>query len=149
MSVKTEIKSGAMSPRHLEAGINKHLKKALVAQGLMKEGDTLSFKKGEGEVRMHGSERAKANWGVVSFSDTPYQVGISMEGKEFSFVYDSWVDGGSLNKRVNGPSGDRSRPHNFCKVEEMSKTQDWASSIGSTAEIAWQKDGGVLSFVAS
>jgi hypothetical protein len=148
MSVKTTVSVGKMSPKHLEAGIARYFRKALVAQELVKGDTSVTFQKGPGRVKMHGSEKAEANFGVISFSDTEYQVGINEREGNFSFVYDSWVSTptGSLTSRVDG-QGARNSGTNLVHCEMAEKARKFTIDQGRAFNVEFQKAGGAKIFV--
>ena len=146
MSVKTTVSAGAMSPELLCEGIERYLKDTLLAQELVSSDCEVSLAKGEGVVSMHGSESAMANYGVVSFSDTPYQIGISEKDGEVSFVFDSWVNGGSLRKRVDG-KGEQGKGANLSQCEMLERARKYANSRGRSFGVEFMKEGGAKAFV--
>jgi len=146
MSVKTVVSAGQVNSEALCSGIESFLKKALEAQGLVKGDCVVSLTRGAGSVKMHGSESAEANFGIVSFSDTEYQIGINETNGEVSFVYDSWVSSGSLQKRVDG-QGERGKATNLVQCEMLRKAQKYAHQQGRAFGLEFMKEGGARAFV--
>lgn len=147
MSVRTTCSVGSIDPKILVAGIKKYFKETLVAQGLAKENCVVSLTEGGGVVRMHGAEKANANYGVVSFSDTEYQIGINRaENGDVSFVYDSWVGGGQLRKRVDG-AGAANKAANLVQCELLERARKHAALKGRAFGVEFLKEGGARAFV--
>lgn len=106
MSTKTTLKTSMKDAKSIGLGAAQFLAEILKLQepGIASN-ISVTYDPKAKTVRMHGSERTTVNAGVISFSDSPYDIGLqSDEDGSVSVVYDSYVHSGKLTKRVNGPS---------------------------------------------
>lgn len=103
MSTKTQIKTQLRDAKAVGEAAQNYLGELLKAQEGTRSEIGVTFDAAASRVKMHGSERSEVNGGVISFSDSEYQVGLNTDKDgNLTLVYDSWVAGGLMSRRMSG-----------------------------------------------
>lgn len=144
MSTKTTLKTALKNAKSIGMGAEEFLSELIALQEGTKDVKVTYDPKAD-TVRMHGSESAKVDSGVLSFSDTPYQVGFNTQKDgTVEVVYDSWVMGGKLTKRIKGRSA--TEMANLKQVQSLHNIKAVAARRGKRVS-TYGVDGRLRAFV--